>query len=102
MPGLSGVSVPSRMYNVMAAGKPIIAMADADSELARVVAEHDVGWVVAPSDWPGLVAALREAAADPARLTAMGRRARAAVESRYGLAHAVEAYRHLVAAELSA
>jgi hypothetical protein len=32
----------------------------------------------------------------------MGRRARAAVESRYGLAHAVESYRELVAAQLSA
>ncbi len=102
MPGLAGVSVPSRMYNVMAAGKPIVAMADADSELARVVSENEVGWVVPPNDWRGLVAALREAAADPARVAAMGRRARAVVESRYSLAHAVESYRALVAAQLSA
>jgi glycosyltransferase involved in cell wall biosynthesis len=102
MPGLSGVSVPSRMYNVMAAGKPIVAMADADSELARVVSENQAGWVVAPGDRAGLVAALREAAADSARLEAMGRRARAAVEGQYGLTHAVESYRRLVAAQLSA
>ena len=28
MPGMAGVSVPSRMYNVLAAGKPIIAVVD--------------------------------------------------------------------------
>ena len=44
-PGMSGISVPSRMYNVMAAGVPIIALADSDSELARVVEETGCGWV---------------------------------------------------------
>lgn len=102
MPGLSGVSVPSRMYNVMAAGKPILAMADVDSELARVVAENEIGWVVPPTDWRGLVTALREAAADPARLAAMGARARAVAENRYALSHAIASYRELVATQLSA
>ena len=45
-PGMSGVSVPSRMYNILAAGKPIVAVADDESELARVVREEQVGWVV--------------------------------------------------------
>jgi colanic acid biosynthesis glycosyl transferase WcaI len=41
-----GLSVPSRMYNVMAAGTPIIAMADATSELAMTVDENRAGWIV--------------------------------------------------------
>jgi hypothetical protein len=41
--GMSGVSVPSRMYNIMAAGKPIITVADGDSELALVISEEDAG-----------------------------------------------------------
>jgi len=45
MSNMAGVSVPSRMYNVMAAGKPIIAVTDPDSELALVVREEDIGWV---------------------------------------------------------
>ena len=44
--GMAGVSVPSRLYNILAAGKPIIAAADAESELSRVVREERVGWVV--------------------------------------------------------
>lgn len=41
-----GVSVPSRMYNLMAAGTPIIAMAHPRSELALVVSEEAAGWVI--------------------------------------------------------
>jgi colanic acid biosynthesis glycosyl transferase WcaI len=44
VPGMFGLSVPSRMYNVMAAGRPILAICDSGSELARVVAEEDCGW----------------------------------------------------------
>ena len=41
-----GLSVPSRMYNVMSAGVPIIAIADPRSELCLTVAEADCGWIV--------------------------------------------------------
>jgi glycosyltransferase involved in cell wall biosynthesis len=47
-PHMRGLSVPSRMYNVMAAGTPIIAMAEADTELALMVSENDAGWVIEP------------------------------------------------------
>lgn len=50
-----GVSVPSRMYNVMAAGTPIIAMAHPRSELARTVEEEDCGWVIEAGDTAGLL-----------------------------------------------
>ena len=41
--GMAGVSVPSRLYNQMAAGRPIIAVADAASEVSQVVAEEEIG-----------------------------------------------------------
>ncbi len=37
--GLSGFVVPSRLYGILAAGKPVIVAADADSETARLVEE---------------------------------------------------------------
>jgi glycosyltransferase involved in cell wall biosynthesis len=58
--GMKGISVPSRMYNIMAAGTPIIAMADADSELALTVAENDAGWTLASGDATGLIAVIEE------------------------------------------
>ena len=37
-----GVSMPSRTYNILAAGKPILAVTEGGSELAQVVVEEDV------------------------------------------------------------
>jgi glycosyltransferase involved in cell wall biosynthesis len=94
--GMAGVSVPSRMYNILAAGKPIIAVADDDSELAAVVRDERVGWVVPPGDADGIVQAVLAARRQPEALLDMGRRARVVAE-RYSLTSALEAYRRLLA-----
>ena len=98
VPGMSGVSVPSRMYNILAAGKPIIAVTDADSELSQVVEEEGIGWVVPPQDPIALAAAIIEARSDPTTLTQMGRRARAAAETRYHLNRILSAYEAIIEA----
>jgi len=95
-PGMAGVSVPSRMYNSMAAGKPIIAVADADSELARVVTEERIGVVVPPGHIDELIATIQQMRADPAGLEEMGTRARAAVMAKYTLSHAISTYARLI------
>jgi len=96
MAGMAGVSVPSRMYNVMAAGKPIIAVAEPDSELALVVREEDIGWVVSPGDSEGLRTVILEAYANPDQLAQMGQRARHAAETRYTLEKVIRAYHDMV------
>jgi colanic acid biosynthesis glycosyl transferase WcaI len=77
--GMAGVSVPSRMYNILAAGKPILAVADADSELALVVQEERVGWLVRPASPEMTAKAILEASSSPALLSEMSKRARALV-----------------------
>ncbi len=96
-PGMSGVSVPSRMYNVLSAGKPLLAVCDDESELAQVVREEEVGWVVAPGQVSDLVAAIRHAKAETSTLAALGTRARAAAATKYTRAHVADAYRTMVA-----
>ena len=92
VPGMTGVSVPSRMYNVMGAGKPIVAVADGDSELALTVREGDIGWVVRAGDARGLVEAVLDARADRERLASMGRRARALAVDRFSRSAAMTRY----------
>src|SRR5690606_12472582 len=43
VPNMLGVAMPSRTYNILAAGKPILALCDDNSELARVIADDGVG-----------------------------------------------------------
>jgi colanic acid biosynthesis glycosyl transferase WcaI len=96
VPGMSGVGVPSRMYNIMAAGRPMIAAVDGDSEQATVIREEQVGWVVRPGDGSGLAAAIRAAKSNSTELAAMGHRARAAAAKKYDRKVVLEQYRRLV------
>jgi colanic acid biosynthesis glycosyl transferase WcaI len=84
------------MYNILAAGKAIIAVADDDSELAVVVRDERLGWVVPPGDANGIVQSVLAARRQPDVLLEMGRRARAVAE-RYSLSSATESYRRLLA-----
>ena len=79
--GMAGISVPSQMYNVMCAGRPIIVVADRGSEVAELVAEHGLGWIVEPGDVRALVRAVEAAASDPYAVAAAGARARAVAKS---------------------
>lgn len=93
--GMLGVAVPSRLYNVLAAGTPVIGIVESGSEVDQVIREEGVGWVTPPGEVEPFVAALREAAADPERLAGMARRARQAAEDRYSGGPSLDAYRDL-------
>ncbi len=47
---VAGVSVPSRFYNLLAVGRPVILVSEPGAEAALTVTEHDVGWVTPPGD----------------------------------------------------
>jgi len=66
---VAGVSVPSRFYNLLAIGRPVILVSEPDAEAALTVIEHDVGWVVAPGKADELAKAVSRAASsdDPKR-----------------------------------
>ena len=57
IPKMSGISVPSRMYNILATGCPMIGITETDSELAQTIFDDDLGWVSPPQE-PELLAEL--------------------------------------------
>lgn len=48
--GMYGLGVPSKSYNIMATGRPILYIGEEDSEVAVNVKKYDIGWVVKPND----------------------------------------------------
>ena len=72
----SKLSLPSKMLKIMAAGRPILAQATADSEVARMVRTGDCGVAVAPEDPHALAEAIRQLSRQPERVAEMGIRAR--------------------------
>jgi colanic acid biosynthesis glycosyl transferase WcaI len=95
--GLAGYVVPSRLYGIMAVGRPVIAGADDDSETAQVVREAGCGIVIPPGRPDILAATIRELAAGKHDLEEMGRRGRAWVEAEADREIAVGRYRELLA-----
>ena len=90
-----GVSVPSRLYNIFASGKPVIAVADASSELSLVIKEEGVGWVVPPGQPEMLAAIIEQAQHNREELKKMGQRARSLAESKYCFEKIIHKY-HLL------
>ncbi|HEY5100433.1 MAG TPA: glycosyltransferase family 4 protein [Gaiellaceae bacterium] len=94
--GLSGYVVPSRMYGILSAGRPVLVAADADSETASIVTSVGCG-ILVPPNRPELVAETIRAAYDGHHdLEAMGRRGREYVVREADRHVAVGRYRELL------
>jgi colanic acid biosynthesis glycosyl transferase WcaI len=53
--GLEGIVVPSKLYNILAHGRPILAVATGSAEVTRLVQQHECG-IAADPDNPAQVA----------------------------------------------
>jgi glycosyltransferase involved in cell wall biosynthesis len=71
----TGVSVPSRIYNLLAVGRPIIICSDPDAEAAILIREENIGWVAPPEDPRALAEIVAAAASAGAATAEKGRRA---------------------------
>jgi colanic acid biosynthesis glycosyl transferase WcaI len=76
--GLEGVVVPSKMYGILVAGKPILAVAPAETDAVSLGTHQGFALSCDPDRAEDVVATIRQVQADPVRLAAMGRAARAA------------------------
>jgi len=91
----TGVSVPSRIYNIFAIGRPSIICSEPDAEAALLLLEEGIGWVTPPEDPVALAKVIATAAADAAGTTEKGRRA-ARVALQYTRQISLSAYRNLM------
>ena len=76
--GLEGVVVPSKMYGILVAGKPILAVAPSETDAVSLGTHQGFAVSCDPDRAEDVVATVREVQANPVRLAAMGRAARAA------------------------
>jgi colanic acid biosynthesis glycosyl transferase WcaI len=76
--GLEGVVVPSKMFGIIAAGKPIVAVAAPETDVAVLGTRHGFAICANPTDPQELASSIGRIAADPAALAAMSNGARQA------------------------
>jgi colanic acid biosynthesis glycosyl transferase WcaI len=79
--GLGNVSVPSKTYSILAAGRPVLAAVDRATEVPRILEASGGGIAVPPDDPATFAAALRTLIGDPAARQRMGTSGRAWVEA---------------------
>jgi glycosyltransferase involved in cell wall biosynthesis len=94
--GLEGMAVPCKIYGIMAAGRPVIALVPDNSEIAFIVKEENCGLVVNPDDTDGLIDAISFLKDNEELRRQMGQNGRKAFEKKYTTRIAAESYKALL------
>lgn len=82
--GMFGLGVPSKTYNIMAAGKAILFIGDPDSEIGLLVKEQGIGYVFRPNDKKNIVDFIRSLSVERMNeINEMGIHARKVAETEY-------------------
>lgn len=82
-PRVASCLMPSKLYGILASGRPLVAIAPGDCELAQITRREAVGLVVPPGDPGALSDAIRQSAGQRDRLGRMGTTARQLAETHY-------------------
>jgi len=83
IPQTLGSIVPSKIYGIMAAGRPILFIGPRESTPARIIQQHGCGWHIDPGDSDSLVRLLQQLEGDRDLVKKAGARARDAFEKHY-------------------
>lgn len=82
--GMYGLGVPSKTYNILSAGKPILYIGERGSEIWLTVEENNIGYCFEPEDKKGIVSFIKSLTKNvKPQLTRQGEKARAVVECKY-------------------
>ena len=96
-PGMRGISVPSRIGNSLASGRPILGVVESGTELHRLLADTDVGWWCDAADVAGFVRIVERLCADRAQLWSKQFDARRVATELFDLESMIEKYRVVLA-----
>ena len=94
--GLAAVSVPSKTYSILAAGRPVVAAIDPGTEIPRLLSASGAGVAVPPDDPERFTAAVARLVGDPGLAARMGRCGREWVLGAASPAAVAGAYEDLV------
>lgn len=95
-PEMEGLVFPSKLYGILAAGRPTIFIGDSTGEIANLVRTESCGLAIQQGDITGLVKAIKKLRNDTELRIEMGKRARVLYEQRYDRYLAIERWSKLI------
>lgn len=83
MAGVAKTTLPSKLYTIMASGRPVLATVEADSDMGRLINGSESGVTVPPEDANALADAIRNAYNNRDNFRQYGANGREYVENHY-------------------
>ena len=96
-PDLEGLVIPSKLYGIIAAGRPVLFAGAEDGEIAGLVGAARCGQAFRAGDGQALAQCLRALADDPARAREWGENARRLFDERFAMPLALDRWERLLA-----
>ena len=90
--GSAAASLPSKLYEIMASGKPVLASAEPESSVAQLVRSAGAGMVVEPENVAQIVDTVQQLADNSEKRAQLGEQGRAYVVRHNSLQNAADAY----------
>lgn len=90
-----GCLVPSKLYGILASGTPVLAMVPNETDVAHLVAQQQLGWVIPPGATNVLSESIQSAFENRATTSAIGKRCRDYAEANCTRAKSVESFQSL-------
>jgi glycosyltransferase involved in cell wall biosynthesis len=95
--GFEGICVSSKLYTAMAAGEPVLTIAQPDDDESQIVDQFDAGIHVSQGDVEGIVEAIERWNSDPELVNSQGRNAREAFEENFTADKSIDQYYRMLA-----
>ena len=89
-PGTEGLIVPSKIYGILAAGRPVIYIGPENTDVSQIVRDSHAGIIVPNGDVEAFADAVRALANDGERRQDMGRRGREFYRKHFGKERSVD------------
>lgn len=94
--GFEGICVSSKLYTAMAAGEPVLTIAQPDDDESRIVDQFDAGIHVAQGDVAGIVDPIEKWQQNPTLAEKQGENARRAFEENFTTDASIDDYYELL------
>jgi glycosyltransferase involved in cell wall biosynthesis len=94
--GIEGLAMPSKLATILAAGIPVVAFCDENSDIAAIIREGKCGYDLRQGDSTGLVRIITELRQNPALRKDMGQKSRLWYETNFTFERALQEYRRII------
>jgi len=95
-PRLEGLIVPSKLYGILAVGRPMIFLGDRQGEIGGLIEDHELGCVAAMGEPNALIQSIESLSRDHESCGRMGGHARRLFEQRYAPDISYRSWRELL------